>query len=108
MKNSLECQVTSCRHNEKNLCCLSSIHVDGPAACQCDQTCCESYEPRTQGGSNAISSHSPSPETAIDCKAHNCTYNDDCKCTAECVCVGCCCSDVNSKSGTECCTFRQG
>ena len=28
------------------------------------------------------------------------------KCTAECVCVGCCCGDVTTKSGTECRTFR--
>ena len=109
MKNRLECQVTSCRHNANNLCCLSSIKVDGPAACQPDQTCCESYEERSGAASNAVSGYeSPSVETSIDCKAHKCTYNNNCKCEAECVCVGCCCSDVSSKSGTECCTFREG
>ena len=109
MKNRLECQVTSCRHNENDLCCLDSIKVEGPAARQSSQTCCESYEPRSQSGMNAVSSQGCAcAETSIDCKAHSCTYNNNCKCEAGCVCVGCCCSDVTSKSGIECCTFQQG
>lgn len=108
MKNRLECTVTSCRHNQSNLCSLPSIKVDGPAARTPDQTCCESYEERSSAASNSTGYQSASPETSIDCKAKNCTYNDNCHCEAECVCVGCCCGDVSSKSGTECCTFRQG
>lgn len=109
MKNKLECSVTACRHNVNELCDLPGIRVEGPGACCSDQTCCESFEPRGTGGSNAVSGFSSaSPETSIDCRAHNCTYNHDCKCEAECVCVGCCCQDVAGKSGTECCTFRQG
>ena len=110
MKNRLECSVTSCRHNSNNLCDLPSIKVEGPGARQSCQTCCESYEERGMGASNSISgsfSNSLSPETSIDCKAHNCVYNDNCKCEAQCVCVGCCSSDVTSKSGTECCTFQE-
>ena len=86
MRNKLECSVTACRHNEHNLCDLPGIKIEGPGACESRQTCCES----------------------IDGKAQNCTYNHDCKCEAECVCVGCSCSDVSGKSGTECCTFREG
>ena len=108
MKNKLECSVTACRHNVNSLCDLPSIKVEGPGACCSDQTCCESFEERTSAGSNAVSGSYASPDTSIDCKAHNCTYNNNCKCEAECVCVGCCCSDVSSKSGTECCTFQQG
>lgn len=106
MRNRLECTVTTCRHNSDNLCDLPSIKVEGPGACQCDQTCCESFEPRSNSASNSSVGGSPSLETSIDCKAHNCTYNDNCKCQAECVCVDCCCGDVTSKSGTECHTFR--
>ncbi len=110
MKNRLECTVTACRHNVDNLCALPGIKVEGPGACRCDQTCCESFEERGTGSTNAVSSgyRSATPETAIDCKAHNCTYNDNCKCNADCVCVDCCCQDVTSKSGTECSTFREG
>lgn len=106
MKNKLECQVTSCQHNCDNLCCLSGIQVDGPAAWECGQTCCESYEERRQEGGKNARDDVPAVETAIDCSAEHCTYNKNCKCEAECVCVGCCCEDTTSKSGTECCTFR--
>lgn len=106
MKNRLECSVTSCRHNSSNLCDLPSIRVDGPGAKVSSQTCCESFEARGQGASNAVSG-SASPECSIECKAQNCTYNDNCKCDAPCVCVGCCCSDASTISGTECCTFQE-
>ncbi|RKJ42013.1 DUF1540 domain-containing protein [Acutalibacter sp. 1XD8-33] len=109
MKNRLECSVTTCLHNSNNLCDLPSIKVEGPGARCSSQTCCESFEERSQRSSNSVSGYSsPSPETSIDCKAHNCVYNDNCKCEAECVCVGCCCQDATSKSGTECCTFQEG
>ena len=106
MRNRLECTVTACRHNSDNLCDLPGIKVEGPGARQSDQTCCESFEARTGSASNAACG-CPSMETSIDCKAHNCTYNDNCKCRAEQVSVGCCCGDVCSKSGTECCTFTE-
>ena len=108
MKNKLECSVTSCRHNVNSLCDLPGIKVEGPGASCSDQTCCESYEERSGSASNSVGSSYASPDTAIDCKAQNCTYNHNCKCEAECVCVGCCCEDVTSKSGTECRTFRKG
>ncbi len=105
--NKLECQVTTCRYNCDNLCSLPGIRVDGPAARESSQTCCESYEERQQGSPENAVSGSASTETDIECKAEHCAYNHDCRCEAECVCVGCCCSEPTSKSGTECCTFRQ-
>jgi len=110
MKNRLECQVTSCQHYEDGLCSLPGIKVDGPAARVCRQTCCSSYQERGKGAGTAsiFSSGNASPDSSISCQAKNCSYNHDCKCEAGCVRVGCCCNDVNSKSGTECCTFRQG
>lgn len=108
MRNRLECKVTACKHNTENLCDLPGIKVEGPGARESRQTCCESFEPRSGAGSNAVSGGYASTETAIDCKAQNCTYNYDCKCGAECVCVGCSCDDVTGKAGTECCTFCEG
>lgn len=106
--NKLECQVTSCQHYRDNRCCLPGIQVDGPAARDSSQTCCDSYEERRQGqGENSTArGNAPTVESSIKCSAESCAYNDNCKCGADCVCVGCCCGDVTSKSGTECCTFR--
>lgn len=105
--NKLECQVSSCRHFHNNLCCLNGIQVDGPAARESSQTCCASYEERQpSGGENSVCGCNPTVESAIECKAEHCVYNDHCKCEADCVCVGCSCGDVTSKSGTECCTFK--
>ncbi len=106
--NRLECQVTTCQHYCDNRCCLDGILVEGPAARESSQTCCDSYEERHQSGGENTSAcgRNPSVDSAIECKAKHCVYNDDCKCHAECVCVGCTCGDPESKSGTECCTFR--
>ena len=106
--NRLECQVTSCQHYCNNQCCLPGIKVDGPSACESSQTCCSSFEERHRSMGENVSAcgRTPSVETSIDCKAEKCAYNENCKCTAECVCVGCFCGDVTTKSGTECCTFR--
>ena len=35
------------------------------------------------------------------------SYNDNRKCSADCVCVGCCCADPEVVSETECCTFER-
>ncbi len=106
--NKLECQVTSCRHNCDNLCCLPGIQVEGPAARESSQTCCDSYEERHRphGENSSACGRMPSDESAIECTAEHCVYNDHCKCEAQCVCVGCSCCDPTGKSGTECCTFR--
>ena len=107
MKNRLHCEVTSCQHYSNSQCCLEGIQVDGPAARQPDQTCCASYQERRPGaGSNAMG-QSPSGESHIHCQAQHCTYNDGCSCGASSVQVGCCCGDVTSKSGTQCCTFQE-
>ncbi len=106
--NKLECQVSSCQHWSDNYCCLPGIQVDGPAARESSQTCCDSYEERRENQSQnaSASGQYPSGESAIDCSAEHCVYNDHCKCEADCVCVGCTCSGPSSKSETECCTFR--
>ncbi len=108
MTNKLECQVTACQHYRDNLCCLKGIQVEGPAARESGQTCCASFEERHNGswGENSTAQREPSVESSIDCKATHCVYNRDCRCEADCVCVGCLCGNVTVKSETECCTFQ--
>lgn len=105
--NHLECQVTSCAHYCSNCCCLPKIEVDGPAARESSQTCCMSFQEKQGSMENATAcGKTPSVETGIHCEADHCAHNENCKCTASAVCVGCGCENVSAKSGTECCTFR--
>ena len=104
--NRLECQVTSCQHFQNNQCCLMGIEVDGPSAQECSQTCCASYEERQAGSAQNAMGHNPSVETDIQCKVKGCTHNSHNRCQAQNDCVGSCCGDVSSKSGTECRTFQ--
>lgn len=106
--SKIECQVTTCQHYCDNQCCLNKIQVDGPAARESSQTCCDSYEERHRSHGENVSAcgNSPASNSNVGCEAKNCTYNENCKCTADEICVGCCCGDVTTKSGTECCTFR--
>lgn len=105
--NKLKCQVETCRHNENELCALSHIQVDGPVAEESRETCCSSYAERTGGARNAVEyGSSVSEDTDIHCSAEHCTFNENKKCHAECVCVGCCCASPTVMSQTECCTFQ--
>lgn len=104
--NRVSCQVTSCQHNDSNMCCLNKITVDGPSASVSSGTCCASFAERQSSASNHSGSCHACPETAIDCKASNCSYNKNCKCQAGAVNVGCCCSSPKAMSETECCTFQ--
>ena len=103
MSTRLGCQVTSCQYNADRLCGLNAIKVDGPAARVSGQTCCDSYEKRRQGAGENAASGTPSPESSIQCAAERCAYNRDRRCVADRVYVG---GDTNTKSGTECLTFR--
>lgn len=111
--NKLECKVSSCKHWSNDRCCLSGIHVEGPAAQESSQTCCESYEEKGRGcgcgAKNSVSMHNStaaSGESQISCSATHCAYQQNSHCNASSVKVGCSCQDPTSKSGTECCTFR--
>lgn len=105
--NKLSCNVTDCANNQKGYCCLDKIHVDGPGATVSDGTCCASFTKKNASASNAVgSAHYGTPDTNIDCKAHNCVHNCGCKCDASNVRVGCSCGSANVMSQTECCTFK--
>ena len=105
--NRLTCQVETCRHNARELCLLSHIQVDGPVADESRETCCSSYAERTESTQNSVDCGcTASEQTDIHCSAEHCVYNENKKCHAEQVQVGCCCAAPTVMSETECCTFR--
>ena len=74
--NKLKCSVTTCRHNQNELCSLQKIQVDGPAAMESRETCCGSYAERTKSARNeaACGCGSASEQTDIHCSAAHCAY----------------------------------
>ncbi|WP_159459719.1 DUF1540 domain-containing protein [Scatolibacter rhodanostii] len=107
--NHLECEVSTCMHFDKNLCTLNKIMVEGPAAHDKEETCCMSFSEKMSSGQNAVGvPHDAKPQTGIDCKAENCTYNSSCKCTASNVKVANCHPNVSAKCDTHCATFAAG
>lgn len=104
--SKLKCKVDTCRHNKDYLCELKKIDVDGPAATESCQTCCISYVERTATSENSTGGDmKPDAKTDIHCSAEHCTYNENKKCSADCVCVSCTCASPCVVSETECGTF---
>lgn len=99
---SLSCTVYNCRHNDSKLCNLNTIDVSGGATRE--NTCCSSFI-ESSGTSNC--SGSGFPETNISCKAHDCTYNENCSCHADNVDV-CSCGSACDCHDTECNTYTKG
>lgn len=103
----LRCTVQSCRHNENYFCALDKIEVGGGSAKYAEETCCDSFEERREGmDSFSNSVKNASPESAVDCKATDCVYNEACQCHAGKISVeggsACQCEE------TECATFKCG
>ena len=79
----LNCTVGNCHHNKESLCFLEGIEVKGEEAKVSDSTLCGSFKERTEDTfSNIESQDTPSKTAAIDCKAVECNYSNDCKCNA--------------------------
>lgn len=78
--SNLHCSVNSCQNNCVGLCSLTSIRVRGDSANSSSETNCASY--RAGGSASNSLTDSATPETAVACKACNCTHNEDCTCTA--------------------------
>lgn len=80
----LKCGVESCTYNDQHLCGKGDIMVGGRHACDCDETCCESFLQHREGLDSFKSSvvH-PSPTISIDCEAVKCIYNSNYKCHAD-------------------------
>lgn len=101
----LKCSATTCIYNKDELCSKGDINVMGSEARQSDETCCGSFRERTtSSATNAMTEGTGKKEILIDCKAHNCTYNEHCKCTAGS--IGISGPGAKDTQDTKCSTFR--
>lgn len=103
----LNCSATTCIYNKNELCSRGEITVDGSQARHSDETCCASFQERKESSmTNSAASGNGCEKIAIDCKAQECTYNSDCKCTAASIDIAgsnaCRCEE------TKCGTFQCG
>ena len=79
----LKCSAHNCYYNKDSLCSKGAINVEGADARYADDTACESFrDQKEDSATNAADSGCGCETINIDCKAHNCTYNEHCKCTA--------------------------
>ena len=100
----LKCGVENCGYNQDYCCCKGDIMVGGQHACDCGDTCCESFSQRKEDSYTSSLFH-PSRTISIDCEATNCTYNSNYKCHADHVDIrGCGAADCKE---TECATFKE-
>lgn len=102
----LKCGVSSCTYNADSYCCKGDIMVGGKHACDCEQTCCESFAQKKEGADSYTSSLAhPSKTISIDCEAVKCMYNSNYKCVADHVDIkGCGACDCRE---TACATFAE-
>lgn len=100
----LKCSATTCIYNKNELCSKGDINVMGDNARQSDETCCGSFRERTSDSvTNSMTEGTGKKEILIDCKAHNCTYNEHCKCTAGS--IGIAGAGAKDSCDTKCDTF---
>ena len=102
----LKCVVESCTYNKDCLCIKGDIMVAGKHACNCDDTCCESFDHKREGADSFTSSIAhPSKTISIDCEAVKCVHNSNYKCVADHVDIkGCGACDCKE---TACATFSE-
>ena len=101
----LRCSAVKCLYNKEQLCSKGDINVKGENAKNSSETSCGSFCERTDTSMvNSYTDGCGCEKIRIDCKAHNCTYNDNCKCTASSIQVNG--PDAHSSSDTMCDTFQ--
>ena len=119
----LKCSAMTCVYNKEQLCSKGDIDVTGENATSANETSCGSFRERTGGSmkgsytdgcgcdkiqegsvTNSFTNGCGCEKIQIDCKAHNCTYNDSCKCTASSIQVDG--SNAHASSDTRCDTFQ--
>ena len=77
---SLKCSAHNCCYNKNSLCSRGAISVEGADARYADDTACESFRDQEECAVKNSADPGCGCETInIDCKAHNCTYNEHCK-----------------------------
>lgn len=79
---NLSCGAVDCSYNKDTCCCKGDIMIGGKHACDCEDTCCESFHKRSGDSLTSAISH-PSPTISIDCEATKCVYNSNYRCQAE-------------------------
>ena len=101
---ALKCSAIRCAYNKEQLCSKGCISVAGESAKSAEETCCDSFRERGEGSAlNAIDGCG-CDTINVDCKAHNCTYNQQCKCTASAIQVDG--SSACHANETKCNTFN--
>lgn len=102
---TLKCSAVTCIYNKDQLCSKGNINVTGEKAEYSDETSCGSFRERSEGtAQNSAHCECGCEEIQIDCKAHNCTYNEHCKCTASAIQVTG--SHAHDSAETNCSTFE--
>ncbi len=102
----LKCSAENCIYNEACLCAKGDIMVGGRRACDCGETCCESFQQKREGADSFKSSVThPSPTISIDCEAVKCIYNSNYKCHADHVDISG--NQASSSRQTCCATFSE-
>ena len=100
----LNCSAVTCIYNKDQLCSRGEIEVMGHDARGSDETSCGSFRDRNSASvTNSEKESCGCEKIRIDCKAHECTYNEHCKCTASAI-------DINGQNAgtskeTKCKTF---
>ena len=101
----LKCSAVKCVYNKEELCSKGGIDVVGENATSANETSCGSFQERQEGSvTNSFTNGCGCEKIQIDCKAHNCTYNDNCKCTASSLQVDG--SNAHESCDTKCDTFQ--
>lgn len=101
---NLKCSATTCFYNKESLCTKGDIKVDGVSARAADETSCASF--RERGGNVQASCANGGCRTInVDCKAYECIYNENEKCSAASIDIAGsnACSSAETKCGTFCC-----
>lgn len=100
----LDCNVVHCMYNADKKCSKNTILVEGSEASMPHETCCSSFK---EQGSNHSKNAVGDPKTSLEvqCKATNCTFNQDQKCNADHIGINGVSACVVAE--TECASFRR-
>ena len=101
---NLCCKADSCTYNKDECCCKGDIMVGGKLACDCDETCCESFSEKRSDSFSSALDH-PSQTISIDCEANKCMFNSNYKCQAGKVEIKG--NGAANSADTACLTFRE-
>lgn len=103
---ALNCTARTCVYNKNEYCSKEDIQVGGTTAKTVDETCCNSFVERKAGMENAVDTGCGCKTIQVDCKAGECTFNNDKKCEANqititgasaCKCDETCCGSFSKR-----------